>query len=39
MDGVESYNILEGLKNTLAHIMLTHLLNISSSLRLDVTKI
>ena len=38
MDGVESYNILEELKNTPAHITLAQLLNISSSLRSDVTK-
>jgi len=38
MDGVKLYNILEELKNTPAHIMLAQLLNISSSLCLDVTK-
>ena len=38
MDGVESYNILEELKNTSAHIMLAQLFNISSSLHSDVTK-
>jgi len=38
VDGVESYNILEELKNTPAHITLAQLLNISSLLRSDVTK-